>query len=601
MNIAAADALAAEVLIRCWVREYRIPVPTGGPMRLSFPATGMNIEVDVDAWSAVGWHRFGPAYPVAAPDFSRKTGAPKNKTLSRPDSEPIGDDSAWQAASWLPPAAPVPLDAATLAVLIGREAGGGPQAVADLTARVVDSTRRIAAHLAAGTTQGETRFLWAEKALVAGHPFHPAPKAREGLSEAEAVMFSPELDGSFPLHWWAADPSIVSHDSADAADAPSIIAALLRGERPRNAPPNALLIPAHPWQSRDLLQRPEIADLVDQGLLRPLGPFGKPWHATSSVRTVYRPDAAYMLKLPLALRITNSKRENLRKELLRGVEVRRMLDHGLAKAIHAEHPGFGIVGDPAWIAVETGEIGLDAVIRENPFGPLDRVYCVAAFADLGYGPTHGGRPSENLLADILRGTAERIGKRPAEAVLDWFTRYLEAVILPVLWLDAEHGIALEAHQQNTLVVLDPQGLPEGGRYRDNQGYYFRESAVGHLSAFGQDLGIASDTVVADDVVDDRLAYYLGVNNLLGIIGACGATGLVDEQLLLRRAREVLGRFALERASTGQRHGPTESLLSSPSLPCKANLLTRVAGLDELVGPLETQSVYVPIPNPLAVP
>jgi siderophore synthetase component len=33
------------------------------------------------------------------------------------------------------------------------------------------------------------------------------------------------------------------------------------------------------------------------------------------------------------------------------------------------------------------------------------------------------------------------------------------------------------------------------------------------------------------------------------------------------------------------------------LRCKANLLTRAAGLDELVGELATQSVYVEIPNP----
>lgn len=42
-----------------------------------------------------------------------------------------------------------------------------------------------------------------------------------------------------------------------------------------------------------------------------------------------------------------------------------------------------------------------------------------------------------------------------------------------------------------------------------------------------------------------------------------------------------------------------SLADSPTLRCKANLLTRVHGLDELVGPVETQSVYVDIPNPLA--
>ncbi|MBW8820232.1 MAG: hypothetical protein JF598_18930, partial [Streptomyces sp.] len=40
------------------------------------------------------------------------------------------------------------------------------------------------------------------------------------------------------------------------------------------------------------------------------------------------------------------------------------------------------------------------------------------------------------------------------------------------------------------------------------------------------------------------------------------------------------------------------LLDSPVLRCKANLLTRVHGLDELVGPVDTQSVYVTIANPL---
>ena len=34
------------------------------------------------------------------------------------------------------------------------------------------------------------------------------------------------------------------------------------------------------------------------------------------------------------------------------------------------------------------------------------------------------------------------------------------------------------------------------------------------------------------------------------------------------------------------------------LPCKANFLTRVHDMDELVGSLETQSVYVNVENPL---
>lgn len=58
-----------------------------------------------------------------------------------------------------------------------------------------------------------------------------------------------------------------------------------------------------------------------------------------------------MLKLSLGLRITNSRRENLRKELHRGVEVHRLLRSGLSKQWQSAHPGFDIVRDPAWLAV----------------------------------------------------------------------------------------------------------------------------------------------------------------------------------------------------------------------------------------------------------
>ena len=71
--------------------------------------------------------------------------------------------------------------------------------------------------------------------------------------------------------------------------------------------------------------------------------------------------------------------------------------------------------------------------------------------------------------------------RAQEVAREWFARYLDAVAGPILWLYAEHGIALEAHQQNTLVVLDRDGWPAGGRYRDNQGFYFAASHAARLS------------------------------------------------------------------------------------------------------------------------
>ena len=165
----------------------------------------------------------------------------------------------------------------------------------------------------------------------------------------------------------------------------------------------------------------------------------------------------------------------------------------------------------------------------------------------------------------------------------------------MLWLDGEAGIALEAHQQNTLVLLDPDGWPVGGRYRDNQGYYFRESRRAELERRLPGIGAHSDTFVSDEVTDERFAYYLGINNVLGLIGAFGSQRLADERVLLAAFR----RFLADAATGPAGCAPLPArLLDTPALRCKANLLTRLHGLDELVGPVDTQSVYVTIANPL---
>lgn len=200
------------------------------------------------------------------------------------------------------------------------------------------------------------------------------------------------------------------------------------------------------------------------------------------------------------------------------------------------------------------------------------------------------------LAEVVTRLAGRTGRPRGAVAVEWFLRYLHHVVRPVLWLDARAGIALEAHQQNALVLLDADGWPAGGRYRDNQGYYFRESRRAELDARLPGIGEHSDTFVADTVADERFAYYLAVNNVFGLIGTFGSERLAPEGTLLAAFRRFLRELD---SGPDPQGGPLPAhLLDSPVLRCKANLLTRLHGLDELVGPVDTQSVYVTIANPL---
>lgn len=578
----AAQAAAVENLLRCWVRETNVPAPDDRILRIPAPATGATLLAPVHYWSPTGWHRFGLPRLADAPDDS-----------------PL-------------------IDAVTLAALLGRETLGGAEtmsAATDLVARVADSVRRTVTFISERRNdpdEGSDLFLTAEQALMLGHPFHPTPKSREGLSEAEARLYSPELRGSFPLHWLAVAPSFLATDSAWTERGRVVPAAQLTA---RLAGPGLPLpdgytaLPLHPWQVREVRQRPEAAALFDAGMLRDLGTHGASWHPTSSVRTVYRSDATAMLKLSLGLRITNSRRENLRKELHRGVEVHRLLRSGLSTEWQAAHPGFDIVRDPAWLAVDAADgaplAGLDVMIRHNPFRPSDDVSCVAALVSPGPQarptgvvgrPRSERQPPRSRLADLITRLAARTGHPRGTVAAEWFLRYLEQVVRPVLWLDAEAGVVLEAHQQNTLLLLDSEGWPSGGRYRDNQGYYFRESRRAELEARMPGIGEASDSFVSDEVTDERFSYYLAINNVLGLIGAFGSQHLADERLLLAAFRRFLADAAA--GPTRLRTPLPALLLDSPVLRCKANLLTRLHGLDELVGPVDTQSVYVTIANPL---
>jgi siderophore synthetase component len=567
-----AEAAGTENLLRCWVRETGLTQPADGMLRIPLAASGTEAQTDVHHWSPAGHHRFGPARLATADG--------------------------------------TPLSAVALASLLAREVGGDPAEGAGLVSRVADSVRRTARFIEErrerpGRADPALPFLDSEQALIFGHPLHPAPKSREGLSDGESAAYSPEARGSFPLHWFAVDHALLASDSAWTERGRPVSATdlltTLAGPG-LSCPDGTTPLPLHPWQAADIRHRPGVRTLFDAGLLHDLGPVGEPWHPTSSVRTVYRPGSPAMLKLSLGVRITNSRRENLRKELRRGTEVHRLLRGGLAAQWQAVHPAFDIVRDPAWAAVNSVDglpvTGLDVVLRHSPFGAGDQAHCVAGLTSPRPWPGVPAPEMRSRLAVLVARLAGSTG-RPATAVAtEWFLRYLDAVVRPVLWLDGAAGIALEAHQQNTLVLLDAAGWPSGGRYRDNQGYYFRESHRAELERRLPGIGADSDTFVSDAIADERFAYYLGINNVLGLVGAFGSQRLADERVLLAAFRRFLGRAAAEAA--GIRSSLPERLLSSPELRGKANLLTRLHGMDELVGPVDTQSVYVTMPNPLAV-
>jgi siderophore synthetase component len=552
-----ANSHGVGVLLRCWVREHGVPVSAGAPAVIDLPALGAAVTAHVGYASSCGWHRFGDARLVGA-----RSGGP-------------------------------PLSAPALAALLAEELAArtpdDPGVATDLVGRVVDSVRRVEAHIAhrlGHPPDGVDPFLDAERALVAGHPFHPTPKSREGLAPADGGPASPELDGSFALHWFAVERSRVALGGDGHVDPARRLAAVV--PRGLTAPAGTVLVPAHPWQARHLRARPAVRALIDAGDLYDLGPAGPPWCPTSSLRTLYRPGAGVMLKVSLGVRITNSRRANRPDELRLAAQASALLAAGVGADLAAAHPAFGVVGDPAWATADLPggvEGGVDLALRDVPFGPADRATCVAALVDEHPGATPP-------IVDLLTGLAAVRGEPVPRVAAAWLARYLDVAVAPVLWLHAAHGVMVEAHHQNTLVGLDGDGWPVRGWYRDGQGWYVASSAEDATRRRCPVLGAGTTAYFPDDLVLHRLLYYVGVNNVLGLVGALGAFGLADEADLLAVVRNHLVAHPSPAAA---------ALLGRPTLPVKANLLTTAEGADEVAAPsLDRQSVYVEMRNPLVV-
>lgn len=502
-----------------------------------------------------------------------------------------------------------PADTPTLASLVVKDlslARDGEAVPDELLQRVLRSKRNVESFVAARAGDEERlydqrlSFRDAEQALVFGHHRHPTPKSRQGIADRTRGKYAPELRGSFPLHFFRADSSLVSADSALGRTAATWVNDALRGDPDvpssfvaDHVESEDVLLPVHPWQSDYLLDQPHVQrHLGDE--LEHLGAVGREFYPTTSVRTLYNGDAPFMVKSSLNVTITNSVRTNKRPELERGVAVAELLDTGFGDELAEAFPNFDIVRDPAFLALDVRgerESGLETVLRANPFrGELARrsTPVVALCQD-----AITGKPR---LGHLVSNIAAHEGRESAVVCEDWFRQYLGKAIRPVLWLYLVQGVGVEAHQQNSVLTLDEDGYPSEFRYRDNQGFYFPESQYPDVDDYLPGVGERADTVCADAIADERLRYYVILNNALDVVNAFGSAGLIEERRLLALLREELehARERYDRPSSEF----LDPLLESSTVPCKANLLTRFRGLDELENDFENQSVYTDVKNPL---
>jgi len=555
------------------------------PFLIELPAAGKVIAGSFRWFSAMGHHKYGDSLWLGD--------AAADEAAYRP----VGFrklNGVLELASFL---------LGELALASGGDADD--DAVAAMLGRIDSSVGNAGIYLeAAGPelpplmeTHGAERIRTAEQSMLLGHPFHPAPKSSSGLTARDRADYAPEMGASFVLHYFALSPELVREQwleetIADREPRP------LADEARRRLPPQQrhyVLMPAHPWQAGYLLKQPDVQRLMEAGRLVHLGAMGGRVFPTSSVRTVWDPAGAYMLKLPLHVRITHFLRVNPGEQLERTMEASRVL----AK-LEREHPfgdAFNIILEDgcrtlAPEAVSAGssageELAADfgVVYRRNPARAADG----AAIADkdspmvvASLLETHAARPTAPLWDCIRLAAGDRGEEADAGFAKKWLARYAEISLVPLLWLFAKHGVSMEAHVQNSLVALE-RGWPARFFVRDLEGTSMSADREPRLSG----LPASHPAMYAEAEAWSRFEYYVLVNHYGHLVHTIAYALRVDELSLWRTVFETVRDSALLQ---GEDRCKSE-LFERPYWSAKANLSSALRRRGE-------NPAYVAIPNPL---
>ncbi|HJV00253.1 MAG TPA: IucA/IucC family protein [Burkholderiaceae bacterium] len=335
----------------------------------------------------------------------------------------------------------------------------------------------------------DSPYPWQEAQLGDGHLYHPCFRSRMGFSVDDHLRYGPEFARPFALVWLAIARRASEAHTLPGTDYEQFLANQLgqaeyhwlqeRVTQQGHAPANYRLLPVHPWQWEHRVRHHYAGWLADGTLLH-LGQGQGHWLAQQSIRSLSSLDGGQRCDIKLPLAIANSSADRILSDhhVHNAPRISRWLE-GICRAdpYLAAGPRLALLTEPAGVTVAQerqlpGAYGmLGAIWRTAPaslLAPGEHLFPMTALTTLS---PEGGL---NIAPWLAQHGTER-----------WVQALLAAMVPPLLHLMMAHGVLLECHAQNTLLVLR-DGLPCRIAMRDLPGgLHYLSSA----SAAAQDAGL----------------------------------------------------------------------------------------------------------------
>jgi 2-[(L-alanin-3-ylcarbamoyl)methyl]-3-(2-aminoethylcarbamoyl)-2-hydroxypropanoate synthase len=312
-----------------------------------------------------------------------------------------------------------------------------------------------------------------EGAITDGHPYHPAYKSRIGFDLDDDLAWGPEFARPIRPLWLAAHRATARVTSSDELREGAFLRDQLGAatiarfhDRIRQAgadPSDYALLPVHPWQWREHVCRAFARHLQSRRLIV-LGEDPHAHTAQQSIRTLACHDAPERAYLKLSLSIVNTSTSRV------------LAPHTVGNAAPISDWLRGVVADDPYLSRELGLILLGEVMgvavdppassalgRQDGYGALACIWRESLHLHLE--PGEEAVPFTGLTARELDGTPLVDPWVRARGVRQWVQELVAVSVLPLIHLLQGHGIALEAHAQN-MVLVHSAGEPRRLVLRD---------------------------------------------------------------------------------------------------------------------------------------
>lgn len=430
-----------------------------------------------------------------------------------------------------------------------------------------------------------------------GHPWHPNYKTKLGLSAEQVIRYSPEFAARIDIRLCALHRQYAHVEALPGTGDywqwwverfPEAATRLQRHLAELGLDGSDYLpLPVHPWQAEDALARDFAGELSDRLLvMTDIVAFNAA--PTMSFRTVL-PQAsreAPMVKLPVSLRLTSVQRTVSPRSARMGPRVSQLLlqilerEPGMAQRLDIvpERLGLHYLPDPA---NDERARHLGVLYRDNPYSRLSDGEMAVPVGSL-FATDEQQRP---LLQQWVKLAT---GRDDSAAMRTFFDRYIGIAVPALLGMYLKYGVAFEAHQQNSFMVMDASGAPARLLIRD-----FGDIRIDRASLHAHGLDIVLHdpkmTLFDDDgIVRDKLLHTTFMCHLGELALLCARHWQVPEALLWEAlAGQVAQCFAdlEEQVEPGRWQRERQALLES-DWPAKSFMRMRlIDGHTDIVGRL----------------